>query len=541
MNEFIRHLVIVPIVLPLLAAALTLSFDERQRNVRAAISFTTTFILLVVALVLLFAASDSGPHQGAATAYAIGDWAAPFGIVLVADRLSAMMLALTSFLGLSTLLFSLARWDRAGPRFHALFLLLLMGVNGAFLTGDLFNLFVFFEVLLAASYGLVLHGSGLARVKAGLHYVVINLAASSLFLIGVALIYGITGTLNMADLAAKIPAIADADRMLFEIGCAILGIAFLIKAGMWPLGFWLPATYSAASAPAASIFVILTKVGAYVIIRLSLLLFGPEAGASAGFGQQFLVVGGIATIAFGTVGVLASRTMSRVGGYCVIVSAGTILAVVGAGGEAALAGGLYYLISSTLGASAFFLLIELLNRARGSTSAAIPPPIFSDEFRDPYDDGTETDEVGVLIPASVGLISGGYILCALLLAGLPPLSGFVGKFAVMTGVMASEEPVSGVAWTLIGVLTVSSFAMLVAFARTGIEVLWAQGDRPAPKVKPVELLAIGVLLAAALTLSIEGGLAMRFVTSTSAWLHAPMDYVAAVLTPAPALPTGGAP
>ncbi|RYZ03463.1 MAG: monovalent cation/H+ antiporter subunit D, partial [Alphaproteobacteria bacterium] len=360
MNEFIRHLVIVPIVLPLLAAALTLSFDERQRNVRAAISFTTTFILLVVALVLLFAASDSGPHQGAATAYAIGDWAAPFGIVLVADRLSAMMLALTSFLGLSTLLFSLARWDRAGPRFHALFLLLLMGVNGAFLTGDLFNLFVFFEVLLASSYGLVLHGSGLARVKAGLHYVVINLAASSLFLIGVALIYGITGTLNMADLAAKIPAIADADRMLFEIGCAILGIAFLIKAGMWPLGFWLPATYSAASAPAASIFVILTKVGAYVIIRLSLLLFGPEAGASAGFGQQFLVVGGIATIAFGTVGVLASRTMSRVGGYCVIVSAGTILAVVGAGGEAALAGGLYYLISSTLGASAFFLLIELL-------------------------------------------------------------------------------------------------------------------------------------------------------------------------------------
>ncbi|RYG24787.1 MAG: cation:proton antiporter, partial [Burkholderiales bacterium] len=257
-----------------------------------------------------------------------------------------------------------------------------------------------------------------------------------------------------------------------------------------------------------------------------------------GFGQQFLVVGGIATIVFGTLGVLSSRTMSRIGGYCVIVSAGTILAVVGAGGEAALAGGLYYLISSTLGASAFFLLIELLNRARGSTSAAILPPVFTDEFRDPYDDGTETDEVGVLIPASIGLISGGYILCALLLAGLPPLSGFIGKFAVMTGVMSSAEPASGMAWTLIAALTLSSFAMLIAFARAGVEVLWAQGERPTPRVKAVELIAIGVLLAAALALSIEGGLAMRFVRSTSVWLHAPMDYVAAVLSPA--TPLGGA-
>lgn len=541
MTDLIRHLVVVPIVLPLLAAALTLFFDERQRTIRAAISFGTTLILLVVALVLLFEASDSGPHQGSATAYAIGDWAAPFGIVLVADRLSAMMLALTSFLGLATLLFSLARWDRAGPRFHALFLLMLMGVNGAFLTGDLFNLFVFFEVLLAASYGLALHGSGTARVKAGLHYVVINLAASSLFLIGVAVIYGVTGTLNMADLAVRIPAIAAADRMLFETGCAVLGIAFLTKAGMWPLGFWLPATYSAASAPAAGMFAILTKVGVYVVIRLSLLLFGPDAGPSAEFGQQFLVIGGLATIAFGTLGVLASRSMSRIGGYCVIVSAGTILTVVGVGGVEALAGALYYLVSSTLGASAFFLLIELLNRARGSTAAAISPPVFSDEFRDPYEDGTETDEVGVVIPASLALISGGYILCAILLAGLPPLSGFVGKFAVMTGVLNTPQPMSSLTWTLIGLLTFSSFAMLIAFARVGIEVLWVSGDKPPPRVTAVELTAIAVLLAAALALSVEGDLAMRFVSSTAVWLHAPLDYVDAVMAPATSIQSGATP
>ena len=542
MTDLVRHLVVVPIILPLVAAALTLFFDERQRNVRAAISFGATSIVLIVAVVLLFEASDAGQRQGAATTYAIGDWVAPFGIVLVADRLSAMLLALTSFLGLATLLFSLARWDRAGPRFHALFLLLLMGVNGAFLTGDLFNLFVFFEVLLAASYGLALHGSGAGRVKAGLHYVIVNLVASSLLLIGVAMIYGLTGTLNMADLAAKIPAIAASDRMLFEIACAVLGVAFLIKAAMWPLGFWLPDTYSAASAPVAGMFAILTKVGVYVVIRLSLLLFGPEAGESAGFGHQFLVVGGIVTIAFGTFGVLASRAMSRVAGYCVIVSAGTILAVVGIGGQAALAGALYYLVSSTLGASAFFLLIELLDRTRGeSTETPESDPVFSDEFRDPYEDGTETDEIGIVIPAAVGLVSGGFILCALLLAGLPPLSGFVGKFAVMTGIMGLDGQTPAAAWVLIGFLTFSSFGMLIAFARVGIDVLWAPDERPPPVVKPVEFLAIAALLVSALALSIEGGLAMRFMNSTSAWLHAPLDYVNAVLAPAGGPSPGGAP
>jgi multicomponent K+:H+ antiporter subunit D len=541
MNELVEHLVVVPIVLPLFAAALTLFFDERRRAIRATISFGATAIVLVASLVLLFEASDSGPHQGAATVYTVGNWPAPFGIVLVADRLSTMLLALTSFLGLTTLLFALARWDRAGPRFHALFLLLLMGVNGAFLTGDLFNLFVFFEVLLAASYGLALHGSGPARVKAGLHYVVINLAASSLFLIGVAVIYGVTGTLNMADLATRIPDIPASNRALFEIGCAVLGIAFLIKAGTWPLGFWLPASYSAANAPAAGMFVILTKVGVYIVIRLSLLLFGDQAGPSAGFGEQWLAIGGILTLVFGTLGILASRSMSRIGSYCVIVSAGTVLAVVGIGGEASLAGALYYLISSTLGASAFFLLIELLNRARGSTAAAISPPVFNDEFSDPIEDGTETDEVGVVIPATVALISGGYILCAILLAGLPPLSGFVGKFAVMSGVLSSTDVVAPLSWALIGILTLSSFGMLIAFARVGIEVLWMSTDKQPPRVKRVEFIAIAALLTAAVTLSVEGGLAMRFVSSTSTWLHAPQDYVRAVLEPAALITEGAAP
>src|SRR6476620_8192693 len=225
---------IAPVVLPLFAGAMMLALGgERRRNINAVLNVATTFALVVIATALLRAA-DAAP-TGVAGVYRLGDWPAPFGIVLVVDRLSALMLLLTSILGAAAVVFSLARWHRAGAHFHSLFQFLLMGINGAFLTGDLFNLFVFFELLLAASYGLALHGSGVARVKAALHYIVINLVASLLFLIGVSLIYGVSGTLNMADLSARIPAIAAESRGLLEAGAGMLAVAFLLKAGMWPL------------------------------------------------------------------------------------------------------------------------------------------------------------------------------------------------------------------------------------------------------------------------------------------------------------------
>ncbi|HYD74175.1 MAG TPA: monovalent cation/H+ antiporter subunit D, partial [Candidatus Binatia bacterium] len=398
MNGLAAHLVVAPVILPLGAAALVMMIE--QRPVRVALSFAAVVALALIsaALVIFVSAPGAGAH-----AYELGDWPAPFGIVLVLDRLSAMMVALASMLALAALVFSLARWDRAGPRFHALFLLLLAGLNGAFLTGDLFNLFVFFEVLLAASYGLVLHGSGAPRVKAGLHYIAINLGASALFLLGVSVIYGITGTLNMADLAERIPQIAGDERTIFELGCAILGVAFLIKAGAWPLGFWLPPTYSASSAPAAALFAIMTKVGVYAILRATFLYFGPDAGGSEGFASPLLLVGGALTIAMSAIGMLAARTFSRIAGFSILISSGAVLAVVGVGGERALSGALYYMISSTFAAAAFFLLIELLNRARGTTAPAAPPAVFEDEYRDPYEDGPPSDEVGVIIPVAIAL------------------------------------------------------------------------------------------------------------------------------------------
>src|SRR4051812_9699343 len=192
------HLAVLPIVLPLAAGAVTLMLDERRIALKAAIAIGTALALVAIGIALAYEASSS-----AMLVYRLGNWPAPFGIVLVVDRLSAVMLLLAAVLGLASLVFAIARWQRAGPRFHALVLFLLMGMNGAFVTGDLFNLFVFFEVFLTASYGLALHGSGADRVRGGLHYIAVNLAASLLFLIGASLIYAAAGTLNMADLARQ--------------------------------------------------------------------------------------------------------------------------------------------------------------------------------------------------------------------------------------------------------------------------------------------------------------------------------------------------
>ena len=241
------ELIVAPILLPMLAAVLMLAAQHRRRW-HLAINLVATTGGLVLALALLHAVKGNGA-PGAVAVYLPGNWNVPFGIVLAADRLSALMLVLTAVVALAALVFAVARWDRAGVYFHPLFQLQLMGLNGVFLTADLFNLFVFFEVMLSASYGLLLHGSGRWRVRAGLHYLVINLAASSLFLIGVSMLYGVTGTLNMADMAQRILAVPAEDRGLLHAGAAILAIAFLTKAAMWPLNFWLVPAYTAASAP----------------------------------------------------------------------------------------------------------------------------------------------------------------------------------------------------------------------------------------------------------------------------------------------------
>ena len=529
-SDWLNHLIIAPILLPLVASALLLLLDERRRMAKNAIALATLLAVLVISVALLLQTVRVGISGDSATrVYLIGDWTAPFGIVLVADWLSDLMIVLTAIIALAAFVYALARWDRAGPRFQALFLLQIMGLNGAFLTGDLFNLFVFFEILLAASYGLLLHGSGAERIKAGLHYVAINVGASLLFLIGVALIYGVTGTLNMADLATIIPGVVGGDLALLQSGFAVLGVAFLLKAGMWPLGFWLPRTYAAAVPPAAAVFALLSKVGIYALLRVYLLLFGTEVGWAGNFGEEWLLFGGIATVAYGTIGVLAARTLSRVAGFCVIISSGTLLASIGAGEGTSLSPILFYMVSSTLGLSAFYLLLELVERREAEANIqAIVEPVFEDEYTGTIAEPDE-EEVGIVIPATIALLGGAFAFCALLLAGLPPLSGFIAKFAIIHNLLNLGQDVSAAVWIFVFLLIGSGLAILIATTRAGIDLLWEPSDKPQPPLRIAEAVPVGALLAVCLGLMVFASPVMRYMERTSLSLQDRQGYINAVL------------
>ncbi|GLR50841.1 monovalent cation/H+ antiporter subunit D [Shinella yambaruensis] len=526
MSGWQQHLIIAPIVIPLVAGALLLFFDERDRVLKAMISVVSCLALAAIAI-SLFRLANNGPDSFEGV-YLLGNWPAPFGIVLVVDRLSALMLVLASILAIPALVFALARWHAAGAHFHSLFQFLLMGLNGAFLTGDLFNLFVFFEVMLAASYGLLMHGSGSMRVKAGMHYIAVNLAAALCFLIGVSAIYGSAGTLNMADLAVRIGEIEGERRMLLEAGAGILGIVFLIKAGMWPLNFWLPGAYSAATAPVAGIFAIMSKVGIYVILRLSLLVFGQ--GDSAGLGLNVLLYGGMATIAFGTIGVLASQALGRLASYSVLVSSGTLLAVLGFSNGQVTAGALFYMVSSTLTIAAFFMLIELVERGQdaGASVLAVTMEAYGDA-----DEEDEEVEVGVTMPGTIAVLGICFAACGILLSGLPPLSGFVAKFAMLSGMIGtganSEAPIAASAWWIVGLLILSGLAALISMTRAGIRTFWASMEGTVPRVLVMEMAPVMLLIALTLALTIKAGPAMGYMEETIRNLQQPAVYIDAVI------------
>jgi multicomponent K+:H+ antiporter subunit D len=558
LEALLSNLIVAPILLPLLTAALMLLLGEPRRGLKAAVNVLSCALGLAVSVALLLWV-DSHDAAGAVGVYLPSNWEVPFGIVLAVDRLSALMLVLASGIGLAAVLFAVARWDRAGIHFHPLFQIQLMGLNGAFLTADLFNLFVFFEVLLAASYGLLLHGSGRARVSAGLHYIAVNLLASSLFLIGVAVLYGATGTLNMADLAQKIPLVEEENRGLMHAGAAILAIAFLAKAAMWPLNFWLAPAYAAAGAPVAALFALMTKVGVYAVLRLWTLLFSGGAGASALFGGDALVAGGLATLAFGAVGVMASQHLGRLAGFCIIVSSGTLLAAIGFGRAALTSGAMFYLLSSSLALAALFLLNELIERSRQiEEDVRLPddegdsPPFAAALLTHP--DNTNLDDeqvalIGKVIPAAMAFLGLSFIACTLLIAGLPPLSGFIGKLGILAALLdpmglggpSAAAPMTPAAWGLFVLLIASGLASLLALMRAGIRFFWAPQDRPVPRLRIIECLPIAALVGACIVLSVRAEPAMNYMRAAAEALHQPAQYIATVMSarPVPAPARGG--
>jgi len=508
MNELTAHILIAPILVPLLTGTLLVLLRGSATPMRRTLSMLGVQLLLGVSLWLLFQVIT-----GEILVYQLGSWAAPYGIVLVADRLSAGMVLLTAVLALFAMMHAIQGSDRRGRQYHVLFQFLLMGLNGAFLTGDLFNLFVFFEILLIASYGLLLHGGGAARSRAGLHYVVVNLVGSSLFLFAVGTLYGVLGTLNMADLSLRVGTLEASDLGLVRAAALLLFLVFALKAALVPLHLWLPGAYSAAGPASAALFAIMTKVGAYSILRVYSLIFGVDAGPLAGLIDPWLLVLGLITIVVGTIGALASRRLALLVSHLVVISAGSILTAFGIGGEAALGAGLYYTFQSTLVVAALFMLTENVARTRGA---------FSDELR-----------AGPMLPAA-NLLGGLFLVLALAVAGLPPLSGFIGKLLILESSFGSPT----MPWVM-AIVLITSLLTLMALARAGSTLFFKTdthaGAATLPDVAnlvPVVAVAVLSLLFVVFARPIHG-----YAQAAAAQLVNPSAYIDAVMSADPSKPS----
>lgn len=498
-----NHWLTAPVLIPLLGGILQVFMGYAPITLRRTLALATTVLLLASAIVLLVLASD-GSYQ----VYAFGNWQPPFGIVFVLDRLAALMLVVTAVLALFCHIYAIGGSDEGNRQFHGLFLFQLMGLNIAFLTGDLFNLFVAFEVLLIASYGLLMHGGGTVRTVPGLHYVVLNLVGSAVFLISVGMIYSVTGTLNMADLAVKVPEVSGENVNILKAGGMMLLVVFGLKAAILPLCFWLPRAYAKATAPVAALFAVMTKVGIYAILRVYFLIFGDDAGELANLGMDWLFPIALATLAMGVIGALGSGSLKTLAAWQVIISVGTLLAPISLGSEAGLSAALFYLLSTTWTVGGLFLVSELVANQRGTAADRI---ITAPEMRN-------RTFLSVL-----------FLVGAVAAAGLPPLSGFFGKVLILKSV----DPGAEMAW-LWSVLLIGSFLTVIAYSRAGSIVFWRTVDGHLEKPEPLNgriSVAAGALTALTVVMVALAGPITRYTDATAAQLHNNDAYIEILQTP----------
>ncbi|PVA09269.1 monovalent cation/H+ antiporter subunit D [Pelagivirga sediminicola] len=498
------HWIALPIILPALVAPFIVLAARYHIAIQRVLSTAGVLALIAIAAGLAWQAAD-----GTVTLYRLGDWPAPFGIVLVADRLATMMILLTAVLGLFVLLYAIgSKWDERGRHFHALFQFQMMGLMGAFLTGDLFNLFVFFEVLLIASYGLMIHSGGNRRLRAGVQYVLYNLLGSTLFLFALGAIYAETGTLNMADLAGRVAMIDEGGSVGIRVASVLLLLVFAIKAAVVPLHFWLPSSYANAPGPVAALFAVMTKVGGYAIIRVYTLIFPPDLEITSGLHSVWLLPAAMVTLAIGMIGVLAARKLDRLVAYSVIGSMGMVMIAIALFTQAGIAAALYYIVHSTLAGAALFLIADLARSGRENLDLRAAPMV-----------------------AGAPLTAGMFFAAAIAMVGLPPLSGFTGKLMILDA--SINAPL--VVWIWATVL-IASLISLVGFARAGSTLFWKaravpppEGAEPASPPSALSYTAVGGLLALLAALTVLAGPVHRYTTAIAAQLFAPAPYVSTVL------------
>ncbi|GAB2980166.1 Na+/H+ antiporter subunit D [Actinotalea caeni] len=491
-------LVPLPVVIPLVAAGLALALGGRSK-LQSIISAVAITLVLLAAGALMLVAHTQGPQV-----VNVGEWSAPVGISLVGDRLSALMLFVSAIVLLCVLLYSLAQGLADGNEgapiaiYHPTYLVLAAGVANAFLSGDLFNLYVGFEILLGASFVLLTLGGTGERIRAGSIYVVVSLLSSVLFLVAIAFVYTTTGTLNLAQLAERIDRIDPGMALVLQV---MLLLGFLIKAAVFPLSAWLPDSYPTAPAPVTAVFAgLLTKVGVYAIIRTQTLLF------PSGRLDDILLVAAIVTMLVGIVGAVAQDDLKRLLSFTLVSHIGYMVFGVALANKAGLSAAIFYVAHHITVQTALFLVAGLIERRGGTTSLE------------------KLGSLGRLTPALAVL----FFVPAMNLAGIPPMSGFLGKIGLL---QAGAELGTPLAYAGVAAGLLTSLLTLYAIVKAWNRAFWQEAPEPLPDTTVPRTMfgPAAVLAAVGVAFAVVAGPLGSYTDSAAADLQSRNPYIASVL------------
>jgi len=490
-------LVPLPVLIPLIGAGLALAF-YRFPHVQRAVTLAALTSVLGIAIALLVLVND-GP-----LAVDIGGWAAPVGIALVADRLSALLLVVSVAVTLGVLLYSLAQGNADGDEgapvaiYHPTYLILSAGVSNAFLTGDLFNLYVGFEMLLVSSFVLITLGGSRERIRAGTVYIVVSVLSSILFLAAIALVYAATGTVNMAQLSQRMGEIDPGTQLVLQL---MLLVAFGIKAAVFPLHAWLPDSYPTAPAPVTAVFAgLLTKVGVYAIIRMQTLIFPDDRV------DDLLMVVALVTMVVAILGAVAQQDLKRLLSFTLVSHIGYMVWGVGMSSEVGLSAAIFYVVHHITVQTALFLVAGLIERRGGTTSLA------------------RLGSLARLAPVLAVM----YFLPAMNLAGIPPMSGFLGKVGLIE---AGAGRGTALDWTLIAASLVTSLLTLYAVSKAWNQAFWQEAPDSLPETTlPRSMMGpTAALVVMSLGFTLIAGPLFAYTERAARDLRAQTPYVLAVL------------
>jgi multicomponent Na+:H+ antiporter subunit D len=494
----VSWLLALPIVVPFLTAVL--AFLTRQSPLGRWISVAGSAVLLFASIMLMNTVLRDGVIAGQ-----MGGWAAPFGITLVADLLSAVMVLITAIVAVAVSIYAIADVDEGMERlgYHALFNMLIAGVVGAFITGDLFNLYVWFEVMLIASFGLLVLGGRPEQIDGGVKYVALNLVSTIMFLTGIGLLYGMTGTLNMADLAT---AVDDADQRLLTIVAVLFMIAFGVKAAVFPLFFWLPASYHTPAFSVSAVFAgLLTKVGVYALLRMFTLVFDHDTG----FTHTILLwVAGL-TMVVGVLGAAAQSDMRKILSFHIVSQIGYMILGLALLTPLAIVGAVFYLVHHIVVKANLFLIAGVAQRIAG---------------------GTELSRIGGLYK-SAPLLAVLFVVPAFSLAGFPPLSGFWAKFLLVKAALDVQG------WIIAGIALAVGLLTIYSMTKIWAQAFWEpHPDGIEPKLSSLSsrdraamLIPIAGLAVLTVIIGVMPEPFVQFAEASAAQLLDPTAYITAVL------------